>query len=404
MLTDYFALAIKSLKKRGLRSLLTILGVVIGIAAVVSLISLGEGLREAITGQFSSLGTDILMVQSSGSGFGPPGSTAVNKITQRELEIIEQVPGVKEAIPRLIRSVTVDYNEQRVFGTATSIPDNQEYIDLIFKNINIEVAQGRFLRATDTNKIVIGSDYDKERFEKEIMAGSKIKIQGESFEVIGIMEKSSSFIFNDVIFMIEKDLQDLLNAENDIDFIMVQVENEDEIEMVAERIERQLRKERDLEIGEEDFSVQTPLQSISAVNNILTIVNLIFLGIASISLIVGGIGIANTMYTSVLERKREIGVMKSIGAKNSDILLIFIFESGLLGLVGGIIGSLIGLGLAFSASELIGASLGAISLKVQISYTLIFTAVLFSFLVGTLAGILPAMQAAKMNPVEALRK
>jgi len=344
------------------------------------------------------------MVQSSGSGFGPPGSTAVNKITQRELEIIEQVPGVKEAIPRLIRSVTVDYNEQRVFGTATSIPDNQEYIDLIFKNINIEVAQGRFLRATDTNKIVIGSDYDKERFEKEIMAGSKIKIQGESFEVIGIMEKSSSFIFNDVIFMIEKDLQDLLNAENDIDFIMVQVENEDEIEMVAERIERQLRKERDLEIGEEDFSVQTPLQSISAVNNILTIVNLIFLGIASISLIVGGIGIANTMYTSVLERKREIGVMKSIGAKNSDILLIFIFESGLLGLVGGIIGSLIGLGLAFSASELIGASLGAISLKVQISYTLIFTAVLFSFLVGTLAGILPAMQAAKMNPVEALRK
>ena len=138
--------------------------------------------------------------------------------------------------------------------------------------------------------------------------------------------------------------------------------------------------------------------------NILNIITVFLAGVAAISLLVGAIGIANTMYTSVLERKKDIGVMKSIGAKNSDILFIFLIESVFLGLTGGIIGALLGLGLAFGVSFLASAALGGLELKVAVSLPLLLVSIGFSLFVGMLAGILPAIQASKLNPVEALRK
>ena len=131
---------------------------------------------------------------------------------------------------------------------------------------------------------------------------------------------------------------------------------------------------------------------------------MIVIGIAAVSLLVGGIGIMNTMYTGVLERTREIGIMKAIGAQNKDILSIFLIESGLLGLVGGVIGSLIGLGLAFSVSKIAGGFLGGSGIKVTISYPLLFGAIAFSLIIGIASGLLPAMQASKLRPVEALRR
>ena len=149
--------------------------------------------------------------------------------------------------------------------------------------------------------------------------------------------------------------------------------------------------------------MQTPLQAIGTVNTILNIINLIVVGIAVISLLVGGIGIANTMYTSVLERTREIGTMKAVGAKNKDILLIFLIESGLLGLVGGIVGALIGLGLGFIVSGAANSYFGEEIIRVNLSLPLIFGAIIFSFLMGIFAGVVPALQASKLKPVEALR-
>ena len=207
---------------------------------------------------------------------------------------------------------------------------------------------------------------------------------------------------NSVVFLMNDDMEELFGIDDEIDLIVVRVRDKDKIEDVANEIERKLRNDRNEKVGEESFSVETPLQALGAVNTVLGIINIIIIGIAAISLFVGGIGIANTMYTSVLERRKEIGVMKAVGAKNKDILMLFLIESGLLGLVGGIVGALLGLGAALFVSGAATSALG-VPFEVVISYPLIFGAIAFSFLVGMISGVLPAMQASKLNVVDALR-
>ena len=199
-------------------------------------------------------------------------------------------------------------------------------------------------------------------------------------------------------------MKNLLNIDNEYDLIVAQVDKNSNITQVAQIIEQKIRKDRDEKIGEEDFSVQTPINMLASVNTILNIINAVVIGIALVSLLVGAIGIANTMYTGVLERTKEIGVMKAIGAKNRDVMLIFLFESGLLGLVGGIIGVIIGVLMAFGVSAGVNVGLGIDLFAVQFSLPLIVGSVLFSFLVGIISGVLPALQASKLKPVEALRK
>lgn len=402
MFKDYFILALSNLKHRRLRSLLTALGVIIGIAAVVGLISLGNGLENAITGQFSSLDADKLIVQSASTSFGPPGSTAVRKLNEKDVKLIESINYVSDVVPRLIRIVKIEYNDEVQFVYSMNVPEKTEEVKIVIDSFNIKLEEGRFLDAKETGNIVIGNDI-KNLFGKELRVGSKIKIQNEEFEVIGILEKSSSFQINQIIFISEENLKEILDIENEIDLIVVQISDENQIHEIAEEIEKKLRRDRNQKIGEEDFSVQTPLQSIQAINTVMSIINIIISGIAAISLLIGGIGIANTMYTSVVERKKEIGVMKAIGAKNNHILIIFIVEAGTIGLIGGIIGSIIGLGMALALSSLASIYLGGIDFSIKISWPLIISAVGFSSLVGILSGILPALQASKLNIVEAIR-
>ena len=404
MISDYFSFALKNLKYRGLRSWLTMLGIFIGIAAVVSLISLGTGLQTAVTGQFSTLSVDTLTINNQGTGFGPPGSTSVVKLNNHDLKLVESNSGVKLAISRLIRIVSVEFNGVREFKYIGSVPENSEERKFVYDSLGVNVQEGRLLESGDYGKIVVGNDFtDENVFEKEIRVGTKLKINGKDYEVIGILEKASSFTINSVVFMLDGDMKNLLDIGDEIDMIVAQVENKNDVEKVAKSLEEDFLKDRNLKVGEEDFAVQTPLQAISGVNNVLNIINLIVGGIAAISLLVGGIGIMNSMYTSVLERTGEIGVMKAVGAKNGDILIIFLIESGLLGLVGGIIGAILGLGMAFGVASIAGAALGGIDLGVKISYPLLFGAISFSFFIGILSGVLPAMQAAKLNVVDALR-
>ncbi|MEK6855155.1 MAG: ABC transporter permease [Nanoarchaeota archaeon] len=405
MLKDSFFLAVRNVRKRGIRSWLTMLGIFIGIAAVVSLISLGQGLQTAITGQFATLSTDRLVVSNAETGFGPPGSTAIKKLTEHDLDIVSSTPGVKIAASRLIRIVKAEYNSLSGFEFVGSVPKDKEGAELLYDSFSIKVEEGRLLESTDRGKVVLGSDFIANNpYDKLLRVGSQLKIQGKNFEVIGILKRASTFQLNSVILMPEEDLKEILKIGDEIDLIAVQVENPDEIERVAENIERRLRKDRDEKEGEEDFSVQTPVQAIESVNTVLDIVNIVVTGIAAISLLIGGIGIANTMFTSVLERTREIGVMKSIGAQNKDILSIFIIESSLLGLVGGIVGAAIGLSLALVASSFANSFLGEPIFQVTPSIPLLLSAISFSLAIGILSGIIPAYQASRLNPVEALRK
>jgi putative ABC transport system permease protein len=381
------------------------LGIFIGIAALVSLISLGSGLQAAITGQFATLDADKLVVQNADTGFGPPGSLAVRKLTQHDLELIRNVAGVEFAIPRYIRSVKVDYNRITNFYGATNIPKDEEETKIVYDVLNVKIQEGKLLESKDSGKVILGNGFlDENNFEKKIKIVDKVKIQEKDFEVKGILKRSGNFFVNNIIIIPQEELKEILKIDDEIDLIAVQVIDESFTEKAASDIVRKLRKDRKLKLGEEDFSVQTPLQSISGVNTFLNILNLIISGIAAISLLIGGIGIANTMYTSVLERTKDIGLMKAVGAENKDILQVFLIEAGLLGLVGGIIGALIGLGLALAVSSMASALLGGINLQVEVSYSLLISAVSFSLLVGILSGILPALQASRLKPVEALRK
>lgn len=405
MIKDYFLLALGNLRHRGLRSWLTILGVFIGIAAVVSLITMGNGLESAITGQLGGLAVDILDVQNKGVGFAPPGSTVIEKLNDHDLRIIENVQGVEKAIPRLLRVGSLEYNGIAGFGYAMDIPEDEEFREFIYDRFSFKAEEGRLLRAEDTGKIMLGNNFiDEDDFEKDFKVGKTVKINKENFEIVGFLEKTDNFQLGGMVFMNNNDLEELFDIENEYDLIAVQVTDKDDIEFVAEDIEDRLRRDRNEREGEETFNVETPLQSLEAVNNILGIINIIVIGIAMISLFVGGIGIANTMYTSVVERTKEIGIMKAVGARNRDILYIFLIESGFLGLVGGIAGAIIGLGGALFISGLANQALGGDLFKVVVSYPLLFSAVSFSFFVGVASGIIPAIQASKLNVVDALRK
>ena len=404
IISKYLFLAIKNLKRRGLRSWLTMLGIFIGIAAVVSLISLGDGLQNAVTGQFNTLGTDKLIMTNAETSFGPPGSTSVRKLNDHDVDLIKQVNGVEDVIPRLLRMTQIEYNKIVGYSYSVSMPNNAKQFDLIYETINLDAEYGRLLEVSDKGKVLLGNDFAKTKiYDKDFNVGSRMKIQGKEFQIVGILKPASTFTINSAMIMNEDDLKDILGVEDEWDLIVIKIAKGYDPEKVAEVIKEKIRKDRDEKEGEEDFSVQTPSQSIKSVNTVLNIINLIVAGIAAISLLVGGIGIANTMYTSVLERTREIGVMKAIGARNSDVLLVFLFESGLLGLVGGVVGALMGMGFALGLSSAANSALGTELLKVSVSWPLIIGSIGFSLIIGIISGVLPARQASKLKPVEALR-
>ncbi|MEA3329564.1 MAG: FtsX-like permease family protein, partial [Nanoarchaeota archaeon] len=182
----------------------------------------------------------------------------------------------------------------------------------------------------------------------------------------------------------------------------VKVKDKDLLDKAKEDIEKLLRNRRDVKEGEEDFEVSTPDAMLNQVNSILNAIQIFIVIIASIAIFVGAIGIVNTMATSVVERKKEIGIMKSIGARNSHIFMQFFIESGFMGLVGGILGVIVGLGIGYFGTVALNNFVGATT-KPEINIPLIFIALVGSFLVGAIAGIIPAMNAARQNPVEALR-
>ncbi len=404
MLDDYFFLALRSLRKRKLRSWLTMLGIFIGIAAVVSLISLSEGMRGAILTQFTDLGTDKLIVQAEGVTFGPPGSGVSEKLDEDDLDAIKRIGGIKAVSGRLIRVAKSEYKDEVVFSYAASIPQDDSR-KVVIDAFNLEdFEDGRFLKKEDTYKVVLGYNFGYENiFEKNIKVGDKIDINDVGFEVVGILGKQGSFTTDGAMMINEEPMKEVLEIDDELDLIAVQVADEKDIDRIASDIEKALRKTRDVEEGREDFTIQTPEDTIESLNSILSIVQVVVVGIAAISLFVGGVGIMNTMYTSVLERTREIGVMKAIGARNHSIFSLFLVESGMLGMAGGAVGIFLGFLFAKIVEFIGGAFLGGNILRAHFPLWLIIGALAFSFFVGTIAGTLPAVQASRLKPVDALR-
>jgi len=365
MFQDYFNLAFKNLKHRGARSWLTLLGIFIGVTAVVALISLGNALQLAVASQFGISQTEIITVQAGGiSGQGPPGSNVVIPLNEDDLKSIRDLSSVKLAVRRNLETGKFEYNDKVIFVYALNVPDGEER-DFLYSQLNQEPVAGRFLKDSDVGKVFLGYNFyvDKVGLDKELIPGKKVLIQDEQFEVIGILDKKGSMIFDNVVYLNDKDMEDLFDYGEEMSAIMVQSVNKKEMDRTVEDIERLLRKTRDIKYGEDDdFDVSTPEASLSTVNDVIGGVQAFIVVVALISVFIGAIGIVNTMTTSVLERKKEIGIMKALGAKNELIFYQFFIESGLLGLVGGIVGvifgTLIGFGGTMAINNWIGSEIG----------------------------------------------
>ncbi len=397
MITDYLKIILLSIAHRKLRAWLTVLGILIGITAIVSLISIGQGAKEAMNEQFEMMGTNKLIVMPKAFFSG----TTV--LTERDLEEIRKVKGVSEAAGIVFKTVPVKYGSKLKYTYLTGLPTDKS-MKVIEEMQNMKVTQGRFLEKRDEKKAVVAySLHSRKYFGKNIKVGDKLTINNQEFEVVGLLDSFGNQEDDNNIFVPMEDARAIFNDEEGLNIIYVEISEGVNQKEVANRIERSLRKLHDVEEGSEDFDVQTSDELLRTVNSILMVMQVVFVGIASISLLVGGVGIMNTMYTSVLERVREIGVMKAVGARNLDILLIFIIESGILGLVGGIIGASLGSFIAKSIEKIAIQQFGSALLKAHISPVLIFGSILFSFIVGALSGLAPAYQASKLKPVEALR-
>ncbi|HKL23874.1 MAG TPA: ABC transporter permease [Candidatus Nanoarchaeia archaeon] len=401
-MTNYFSFAKRNLKRRGIRSWLTLIGIFIGVTAVVSLISLSSGLKIAVNSQFGVSSTQIITVQAGGLTLGPPGSGVAKPLERDLVEKIEDVNSVEYAIARNIENIKVEYNDVTNYLYAMSVPEKEQ--KEFYEIMDFETAEGKFIY-DNTREVFLGNNYAKKNngFDKKIGTGDKLKINNKSFEVSGIMKKEGSFIFDNVIGMSEKELDKLFPGNKDIvDAIAVKVKNKDLIDKAKQDIEELLREERGVDKGGEDFKVETPEASLDQVNQILNGIQIFIIIVASISIIIGSIGIINTMTTSVLERKKEIGIMKAIGAKNSEIFNMFLVESGLLGLVGGIVGIIIGETIGYFGTIGINNFFGS-SASPEINFVLIIGSLVGSFLIGAIAGISPALKAAKQDPVNAIR-
>jgi len=403
-LKDYVKFSLSTLLHRRLRSWLTMIGIFIGIAALVALVSLGEGLRGAIVGQFGFLGPDVLTLQASGIAFaGPPGQGVTTPLTDDLIDELESIPGVEAAVNRYIEPGAMEFNGDQDIVFAWNVPEGRKRI-VFEKMVNLKVQDGRLLKDGDTFSVVIGDDFAHEdEFGKPIQVGNSISFQGKDFKVIGILEKKGSFIFDSALVMNEGVLKDNFREDDTVNAIAIKVRDVSLVDESKSRIEQVMRQERDVKKGEEDFIVQSSEAALESLNQVLFAVTLFVWVIAAISILVGGIGISNTMYTAVLERTKEIGIMKSIGARNSAIFLLFLIESGFLGLVGGLIGILLGVGLAFGAAFAGQAALGSDLIQADVTWWLLASSLFFSFIVGIVAGLFPAIRAAKKNPVESLR-
>ncbi|MGV8150104.1 MAG: ABC transporter permease [Candidatus Woesearchaeota archaeon] len=405
MFKDFFKLAVENLTHRQVRSWLTVIGIVIGIAAVVALVSLGRGLQYTVDEQFSKIGADKITVSAKTSmQGGPEVDDSGISLTTDDLEVVRKSQGVEEAVGALQKVAKIEFNKKIKFSSVRGLPVDDTKI--VYDDTGIyDVEYGRKLKDGDKNKVIIGPEFAKEsNFGRAIAVNDKIKINDQDFTVVGIIKTGQNPGVSSVVLMTIDDARELFDEEKEVSAIMVKIYNAEELDQVVDNIKKDLRRERDVEEGKEDFTVESTKKFVESFLTIFNVISTLLIGLASISLLVGAIGIANTMYTAVLERNREIGIMKSIGAKNSDITKIFLIESALIGFIGGTIGMLLGTGISLIAEVAIGAFLGEGFFQVFLPWWLLAGAVVFAMIVGTISGIFPARQASNLNPVEALRK
>jgi putative ABC transport system permease protein len=391
--------SLNNIKKSKARSILTILSIFVGIATIFIFISFGWGLFNYIDDFTSSSSADKLLIQPKGQG--APGLDTTFKLLEDDLEVVEKTAGVYEASGLFVGvgDIVQDDVTKYVFVTSYD-PD----IPLVMELSNIDVIEGRELRPGDSGKVTLGYNYmiKNKIFPKSYSLNSKIEVHGQDLRIVGFYEAvgnpqddSNVYVTND--FMAE------LYPEKNLSYGMIIARaDKDKVDETGDRVEKKLRQHRDLDEGKEDFTVSSFADLLESFTVVLDIIIGFILLIAFISVIVSAVNTANTMITSVLERFKEIGVLKSIGARNSEIFKIFLFESGFLGFVAGVIGVTLGW-LATDLGAGILDNLGYGFLSPHYSWVLFVGLIAFATFTGAISGMIPAWRASKINTVDALR-
>lgn len=392
--------SIRNLKKNKGRSFLTVFSIFLGIATIFVFISFGLGLYDYID-SFTTSGTaDKLMIQ--GKGLAAPGLDTSFRLTDEDITAIERVRGVIDVSGIYARPVEVVQRGTRRYVYGMAYDPEKPLIIEFFGDIGIE--KGRILQKGDSGKVVLGYNYmlDNKILPRALDINERLEINGVKMSVVGFFESVGSAP-DDAQVYFTKDYFESLYPEEEISYAMIVVRaDRNDIEGTAERIKRALRNKRNQEEGKEDFTVQSFQELLDSFSVALNIVIGFIIMIAFISILVSAVNTANTMITSVLERYQEIGVLKSIGAKNSEIFKIFLFESGLLGLIAGVVGVLVGFGLAYLGGVIL-VDLGWGFLQPSFSPWLFIGCILFATFTGAISGVIPAWRASKINAVDALR-
>lgn len=400
-----------------LRSWLTILGIVIGVAAVIAIVSLSNSLESEMNDQLDDFGADLLTLSAGSSrafGFGPgmgggrpgEGSSGATEegeeveLDRMDVQALKAVSDIKTISPQISGSADIYYVAEKGSVQVTGV-DPAAWVEVT----DIDLASGRLLGPADTNVIIVGGRIADGFFDKQLGINQLVTIEDRLFRIVGIIDDSSTTVYMPLAVAYDV-LED--SEEGVYDSITIQIKDVDNLDTAMEAIEKKLMIARHV-LSEEkkDFSLTSNAQMQETRAEMMSSMTTFLTAIAAVALLVGVVGVANSMFTSVLEKTKDIGIMKAIGARNSDILLIFLLNAAIIGLIGGLLGVMLGVVLAGFLPALMGESGGMMARLASgggaLSLRILGVGLGISITMGIISGIVPALQASRLKPVDALR-
>lgn len=406
IVTGNFKIAMDSIRHAKWRSFFTMLGIIIGVASVVTIVSIGEGVKKQVQGEIDRLGPDLITLRpgkvverdQNGHITGVPLlNTLVNApLTEADLKVVTETKNVRSAVPLgylpgAPKTDERDMQSALVFGTTSDLP----------QALNQEVTYGAFFdKGANKNVAIIGQRVAEELFQETVPIGSSMQIRGQSFVVVGVFEEfnrvsfSPEIDYNAAIFIPTGAAKKLNNGQLSIQQVLIRPNDSSQTDSVVRDLDRRLLNSH---AGQHDFTLLRQEDNLAISNSILNLLTSLITAVAAVSLVVGGIGIMNVMIVSVTERTQEIGIRKAVGATNQQILAQFVIEAAVISFVGGIIGVitsiLVNFGLRISTD-----------LQPVITLPIMAIAVFVALVVGVIFGVAPALKAAQKDPIDALRR